>query len=191
MSQTQLLERHIFNTLCRALDQLSNSVVIEIYALSFWVYSDEDDPRHPVLEFSYNTTTQFERATPNASSAAEAKWNFAYWLQDCVVRIGGKDDHLIAAWLHEKNLNYTNDEALNESDRCMDLDIIIEEEFWNLCARIAKQLHDDSEIAKKFGHPIPIIIHNLEYHEKNVELARGINPPGTSDEFVDWASFGN
>ena len=48
----------------------------------------DDDPRHPILQLGYNTLTHLKERTPSASGAEEAKWNYAFWLQNELTFIG-------------------------------------------------------------------------------------------------------
>ena len=160
--------------------------------MSFWVYADEDDPRRQVVDFNYNTTSHAKSSEDDAADADEATWNFAFWLQNEIALIGGEDDsaaaELRAAWLNERGLNYTDEDEESDFDRCMELAGQIDEEFWRMCAHVAKRLHDAGVISSKFGKPIPIIIHNVEYDDEGAEVTRVANPDGVVDEFVKWVA---
>ena len=61
-----------------ALANIDASTIPDIYALSFFIYDNDDDPRYPVLQLGYNTLTHLTECTSSASDSAEAKWNFAF-----------------------------------------------------------------------------------------------------------------
>ena len=78
----------------KAIKKMGKQNIKDIYAISFWKDNLEDDPRCPVITIGYNTLTQVEVAKRNASSLMEAKWNYAFWLQNEVGTIGGNDKNL-------------------------------------------------------------------------------------------------
>ena len=66
----------------KSFNSIDEKIINEIYAFSFWVYDDEDDLRCPVLAIGYNTNSNLQKEIDSASSKEEAKWNFAFWLQN-------------------------------------------------------------------------------------------------------------
>ena len=44
--------------------------------------------RKPRLVFGYNTETNYKKNISNASDSDEARWNFAFWLQNEEIVIG-------------------------------------------------------------------------------------------------------
>ena len=93
----------------KAIKKMGKQNIKDIYAISFWKDNLEDDPRCPVITIGYNTLTQVEVAKRNASSLMEAKWNYAFWLQNEVGTIGGNDKNL-RLYFKEANLFYTQQE---------------------------------------------------------------------------------
>ena len=86
----------------------------DIYAVSLWFYCDDDDKRYPVVVFSYNTETHCREQAAQASSPQEARWNYAFWLQDesPVCRtIGGESDQELAAWFSAWPHYYSEEES--------------------------------------------------------------------------------
>src|ERR687884_15934 len=80
-------ERHIYESIIQSIANITADVSDRIYALSFFICDDEDDPRRPTLTFGFNTLDQWTECTPAAASterrfvgsdAAEAKWNYAF-----------------------------------------------------------------------------------------------------------------
>lgn len=61
----------------------------DVYALALYYYCDDDEPCFPKVELNFNTNQQFQAQISEASSQAEAKWNYAYWLQQPSWDFGG------------------------------------------------------------------------------------------------------
>lgn len=78
----------------RAVRRMSRKEIGDIYAISFWKDNVDDDPRRPVVTIGYNTVSHAEAQKQNASNAMEAKWNYAYWMQDDTGTLGGNDTML-------------------------------------------------------------------------------------------------
>ena len=126
----------------KAIKKIGRQNIKDVYAISFWKDNLEDDPRCPVITIGYNTLTQVEVAQKNAASLMEAKWNYAFWLQNEVATIGGNDKNL-RLYFKEANLFYTQQEYSRaekngEEDKAKDLlndalnDKIIDKIFYNL-----------------------------------------------------------
>ena len=190
-------ERHIYERIKQSLTTIED-VADRIYALSFFIYDDDDDPRRPTLTFGYNTLDRWEACTPAADSivlwpiasdSSEAKWNYAFWLQNevCVIGSAGTEGAvLLQDWIQSLGLAYSDDEEEEDFERCLPLGEQITEQFVALCVRVSKALHDDGSIIGKFGRPIPIVIHELEYYDQIAEQTRRANPPGLTSEFERW-----
>lgn len=187
---TERFEKHIYDHVRLEIENLPVDHRDDIYALSFWVYDEEEDPRRPVAHISYNTIAHARGAAARASSDAEAKWNFAFWLQTAIAVIGERSDSTTVKvrenWLTACNLTYSDEDADADLDHTLDLDRKIHAAFWSICAHVARQLHDDHVIARVFDQSIPIIIHNLEYHEGVVQITQQANPNGVPDAFLKW-----
>ena len=54
----------------------------DIYAISLYVFNEEDDPCRPVAVFGYNTERQVQKSITEAADEQEARWNYAFWLQN-------------------------------------------------------------------------------------------------------------
>jgi hypothetical protein len=50
--------------------------------MSLFVYDDEDDPARPTATISYNTEAAVATETASANDEHEARWNYAFWLQN-------------------------------------------------------------------------------------------------------------
>lgn len=182
-------EQSCYNEISTALKNIDTSTIPDVYALSFFIYDKEDDPRYPVLQLGYNTLTHLAQSTPSASSAEEAKWNFAYWLQNELVFVGEpgtQSGQLLEALLKSRGLWYSDEDEEADFDRCMRIGSDITNYFVNACARIARALHENGVIEQHFSHPMPIIVHELEYYDVIAAQTRSANPPGVAKEFEDW-----
>lgn len=191
-------ELHIYESIRLSITAIEADITDHIYAFSFLIYNDEDDPRRPTLTFGYNTLERWMECTPNAdlnvgrpvaSNSAEAKWNYAFWLQNEVCIIGADETEeavLRQEWIESRGLAYSDDDEEEDFDRCMQLGEQITEQFVALCVRVAKALHSKSVIKGKFGRLVPIIVHGLEYHDQVAEQTHRANPPGLASEFEDW-----
>jgi hypothetical protein len=191
-------ERHIYESVKQSVATIEEDIAARIYALSFFIYDDEDDPRRPTLTFGYNTLDRWVECTPTADSnmarlvasdSSEAKWNYAFWLQNevCVIGAAGTDGAVLRQeWIESLGLAYSDDEADEDFERCMELGEHITERFVALSVQVARALHDEGSITGKFGRPVPIIVHELEYYDQIAEQTRTANPPGLTSEFEDW-----
>jgi hypothetical protein len=173
----------------------------DVYAISFFIYDDNDDPRMPTLTVGHNTVSQWQKqaagevdADPpgnRASDSQEAKWNYAFWLQDMDLVIADRRDdpegvRLREIWINELGLNY--DEKLwdTDIDRAIELGQQITAQFVQMVMAVAKHLHDQGIVEQAFGRPVPILVHELEYYEQIAKQTEEANPPGLADEFAQW-----
>jgi len=190
-------ERHIYESVRQSLMAIED-VADRIYALSFYIYDDDDDPRRPTLTFGYNTLDRWAECTPDADSkvawpiasdSSDAKWNYAFWLQNevCFIGAAGTEGAVLRQeWIQSLGLYYSDDEQAEDFERCMRLAGHITEQFVALCVQVSRALHDDGSITGKFGRPVPIIVHELEYYDEIAEQTRRANPPDLTSEFEQW-----
>ena len=147
----------------------------DIYAISFYVCDKDDNPGTPTLTVGYNTTEQaLSDCSRGASSPGEAKWNYAFWLQNEEYLFGHDDKtaRLIQDWI--SSLKLSNEESA------------ITEAFINILIDVSLKLHNDGVIADVFGKEIPVIIHELEYYEAIALQNKKANPSGAVSEFLQW-----
>ena len=196
-------ESYIYDNMADAIRTLPLDDTPDIYALSFYIDAEEDDPRAMVLNFSYNTNSQWESCTPGpsrepgwpvASDSDEAKWNYAFWLQNDVRVVGNSTDPQDAVgillrheWLMDQDLYYTDEEEEAEFETALEKGEEIIHLFVEMCIRVAQRLHEEGIIQSKFGRDVPILVHELEYDEQIAEWTRMANPPGLTHEFEEWA----
>lgn len=125
----------------------------DIYAISLYVFDEEDDFCRPVAVLGYNTERQVQKSTPEASNESEARWNYAFWLQNEEMCWGqGDTAEDIKEWITEQDLLDREDE--------------ITEKFVGLLVAVVQDIHASGLLKDKFGKEIPILIHELEYYEK-------------------------
>lgn len=190
-------QRYIYDSVKQSVTTIEKEVADRIYALSFFIYDDNDDPRMPTLTFGYNTLDRWAECTPAADSnvawpiasdSSEAKWNYAFWLQNeaCVIGAAGTAGAVLRQeWIKSLGLAYSDEEG-KDFERCRQLGGHITERFVALCVQVSKALHDEGSISGKFCRPIPIIVHELEYYDQIAEQTRKANPLGLTSEFEDW-----
>lgn len=184
-------EQFLMDQMTSALANIDTSTIKDIYALSFFIYDDEDDPRRPVLQLGYNTLTQAADSKPSASGAEEAKWNFAFWLQNEVAFVGqtgSEGRQLLEDLLKSRGLWYSDEDEEADFDRCMEIGSVITDCFVDACVRIARMLHETGTLEQHFTRPLPIIVHELEYYDLIAVQTRSANPPGLAKEFEDWVA---
>jgi hypothetical protein len=185
-------EQFSYNAINAALAKIDPAAIPDIYALSFYIQDQDDDPRHPVLQLGYNLRTHVAQSMPSASDAEEAKWNFAFWLQNELAFVGEpgtESGQLLEAHLKAHGLWYSDEDEEADFDRCMKIGDEITACFVGACVRIARALHEDGLIAQRFSRPIPIIVHELEYYDQIAVQTAAANPPGVAREFEDWIAI--
>ena len=139
----------------KAIKKMGKQNIKDIYAISFWKDNLEDDPRCPVITIGYNTLTQVEVAKRNASSLMEAKWNYAFWLQNEVGTIGGNDKNL-RLYFKEANLFYTQQEYSRaekngEENKLDEQDDQMQLVFMDIIISVIQELHKKGVIKEQLG----------------------------------------
>jgi hypothetical protein len=159
----------------------------DIYAISFFIYDADDDPRCPTLTLGYNTNEQLKSVASGASDTGEVKWNYAFWLQNVEAVVGDKSDEpLRERWIRGLGLWY-EDEMLDEDfDRTLELDEVITKKFVELAVSVSRKLHAAGVIEKQFSRQIPILIHEYEYYDEIARQNERANPSEIIEEFVSW-----
>jgi hypothetical protein len=178
-----------------ALSGLSPTERSDTYVVSFYVNDEGDDPRRPVLEIGTNTESKVRESTPGptdeprwpiASDASEARWNFAFWLQNCLAVIGGSADPegegAIGQLFAELGLSYDDDDV---SDEALEVHQRMTSAFVDVCLQAVRRLHD-SVVPGIFGRDLPVIVHELEYYDEIAEQNLSCNEPGLVAGFTQW-----
>ena len=144
----------------------------DIYAISLYVFNEEDDPCRPVAVFGYNTERQVQKSITEAADEQEARWNYAFWLQNhemCLGRDETAED--IRKWITE--LEWEGEDA-------------IKFKFVNLLVAVVQGIHASGLLKEKFGREIPVLIHELEYHEKISQQNIEANGEALDRDFVSF-----
>jgi hypothetical protein len=183
-------ERFSYDEICTTLAGIDADVIPDVYVLSFYVFDRDDDPRYPILQVGYNTRSH-SFGWPIASDPQEAKWNFAFWLQNELRFIGEpgtQGRRLLEELLKAKGLWYSDEDERADFDRCTPIATEISDQFMAMCVRIARELHASGVIKNRFLQPLPIVLHKLDYDDQIALQTAEANPPGLAKEFLDWVS---
>lgn len=164
--------------------------VEDVYVISFLKGNEDDDPRYPYVIVDYNTISNCKSQISKASSEGEAKWNYAFWLENDLLTIGGENDSDLKELFKSLNLFYggdnSYDDLLDEDLEDDEKDDRMQELFMDIVMDISNRLHKDGIIKEKFGKEIPVIIHELEYYELPMSWTRKGNPKELISEFEEW-----
>ena len=192
-------EDNLFNMAKKAVLEIPKSVLQDIYALSFYYWANSDDPRKPMLTISYNTNARWEFCIPEpgqkpkwpvASDSDEAKWNYAFWLQnEGKIGVFGESDsdfNEAVEWIQSLGLWYSDQEESEDFDKTLELGSKAFTLFREMCSRTALRLHNEGVIIGKFKRQIPVFVHELEYYQVPCNAIKNANPPGLADEFLSW-----
>jgi len=163
-----------------------------IYAISFFVYSNEAyryNGFSNITKFfvSYNT----EDDCGHADILSEKRWNYAFWRQNETPVIDADQDpegaKILFDWYQQNDIiriGYENQaECYDEQMRYIGKGPVGYYELLSEITMVAKKLQESRFIRNKFGKPIPIIIHDLEYSWYTIETTKKANPHGEADAF--------
>lgn len=183
------LQAYLENKLC---DIISSWKEEDIYAISFFVYSNEAYEYNgysnvTIFSVSYNT----ERDCKGAGELSEERWNYAFWRQDETPIFEADNENegmrILFDWYRENgidNIGYEDYNACYDDQmRYIGKGPVGYYELLMEIATVAKKLQESGFIKKKFGAPIPIIIHGLEYPWYVFEATKKANPNGEADIF--------
>lgn len=160
----------------------------DIYVVSLYVYDDNDDPCRPTVTVGYNTESYLNEQIEYASDEEEARWNYAFWLQNEEF-VFGKDDtaDIVRQWIIDSGFAYC--QACDRTP--VEYESEITKAFVELLVVIVRELHNSGFIKETFGREIPVLIHELEYYyeigEQNIR-ANGVELAG---EFAGFCGYIN
>ncbi|MFF4035164.1 hypothetical protein ACFYZ2_36435 [Streptomyces sviceus] len=189
---TTTFNDHLQHLVAGALASISAADAGDIYAVSFLIHNEDDDPRQPTLTVGYNTETQARRSIREASDQAEARWNYAFWLQNELTVVGDLTSDPAGAtarqnWISDLGLRCREPTDLADGDSVAGpLAARIEAHFRQTCCQLARTLHTTGVIESSLGRSVPVIVHELEYYEAIARQTEAANPPGLADEFISW-----
>jgi hypothetical protein len=155
----------------------------QTYAISFYLWNEDDDPDRPALTLGSNTETQVQQVLDahrgrRYPGPAEARWNYAYWLQNELAVIGDRSHDLDDVTLRDEWIKPVSTES--------DQSHWVNAAFADACTALARDLHRVGEIEKAIGRPVPVLVHELEYYEQVAQLTEAANPPGLAEDFLAW-----
>lgn len=196
-AREQYIEEN-YQALKMAILGLDGKKAKEIYAFSFWFYNVDDDPRFPTISVSYNIDKQYQNRIEEASSEEEAKWNYAYWMQNEIAEIGGEEDDMLYQLLVDADLYYSDEEADEAEDEdndslwelLLEKDSKIQSFFIDMVIELIQRLHKEGLVAAKAGRPVPILLHELEYYDLPISWTERANPKELIAEWVEFARKG-
>jgi hypothetical protein len=177
----EALQDHARRFIERALSAVSQEEAADVYVVSLFVYDEEDDPYRPTATVGFNTESEVAASAGSASDEAEARWNFAFWLQNdlgimCDPRTDPDGAALRDQWVRSSGLTADDEQVTSDVTR----------QFVAMLERVVYSLHDDGVVERVFGRPIPVLIHELEYYEDIAMQNQRANPNGLADAFAEW-----
>lgn len=160
----------------------------DIYAISLFVYDENDNPCKPTVTLGYNTEMQLNEELSNASGEQEARWNYAFWLQNEFLCFGiGETAKEVKDWLETKQLPYyDDDDEAWDDDATYDKVEVITKLFIDELIEVVKEIHQSGFLTQKFGKELPIIIHELEYYDEIAEQNIKANGRVLLADFIDF-----
>ncbi len=146
-----------------------------IYALSLYVFNEEDDPRRPVVVLGYNTRQQAEQSVPLASDEQEARWNYAFWLQNEELCWGlGDTAETVSQWID--GLGLEDEEEISGA-------------FREMLTEVVKGIHASGLLKDQFGAEISILIHGLEYDQETARQNLEANGETLDRDFLAFCGL--
>jgi len=165
----------------------------DIYAISFFVYSNEAyeyNGHSNITKFSVSYNT--ENDCNGEDEFSEKRWNYAFWRQNEIPIIDADDKNegikILFDWYKENcidNIGYEDDnDRYDDNMRYIGRGPVGYYELLSEITDVAKRLQDSGFIKCQFGKSIPIIIHDLEYTWYVIEATRKANPKGEANVFL-------
>lgn len=185
------------------LEKMPEAIRTDVYAASLFI-----DEQGVEIIFSLNTNSRIKAAmagqagmpvipalglTGLPSDEAEAKWNYAFWLQNPNVRFlspEGSQDAELWEMVLKKNSLPASDEEYEELDE-EDLDRVDQkrlELMAELAIAVSMKLHQDMILQKTLKKVVPVLVHQLEYYDLTLKWTTAANPPGVAAEFNEYMS---
>lgn len=178
---------HVHRAVMQALKTIPTADAPGIYALSFFIYDQVGAPQQPALTIGYNTEYQVKLVLGDTSDPggrrctdpAQARWDYAYWLQNELAVIGDSN--------HDPEGAAQRARWIQDTPRFRGHPELVTARFVVGCVRMAHSLHEVGLIERAVGRPVPVLIHGLEDQEQTVRQTEAANPPGFADDFAAWA----
>ena len=172
------------------IDSISVWTDIDIYVISLYVYDDCDNPCKPTVTLGYNTENQvqLEISKGFASDEGEARWNYAFWLQNSSFTFG-KDEtaETVKKWLIASGFPYLEDDDVSwNNEEIIEKASNITNAFVSILIEIVRDIHKQGLLTRKFGKELPIIIHELEYYDEIADQNIKANGEKLANDFAEW-----
>ena len=162
-----------------------------IYAISFFIdtnkaYEYRGYSNITLFSVGYNTESDCD----GADALSEKRWNYAFWRQneEPIIGFDVEGIELLFDWYRENGIDNIGFEDFNSSYdnkmRYIGKGPIGCSELLSQITAVARKLQTCGFIKDKFGAPIPIIIHDLEYPPYIIEANIEANPNGEADVFI-------
>lgn len=164
----------------------------DIYVISFFVdankaYEYNGYSNVTIFSVSYNT----ENDCDGAGELSEERWNYAFWRQDETPVIEADNENegikILFDWYKENGISNIGYE---DCDGCYDNEMkyigkgpVGYYELLSEITSVAQKLQNSGFVKNKFGRPIPIIIHDLEYPWYIIEAIKRANSNGEAENF--------
>lgn len=149
----------------------------DIYAISLYMFDEEDDPCRPAAVLGYNTETQVQKSASQASDEQEARWNYAFWLQNEEICWGVDDTaEEVRQWIALQGLENREED--------------ISEAFEEMLTGIVREIHASGMLENKFGRELPILIHGLEYDRETARRNLEANGDTLDGDFLVFCGQG-
>lgn len=147
-----------------------------------------DNPYEPTITFGYNSIKNYEKSCKETDEQ-EAKWNYAFWLQNEIFILGlNETKDVVKKWFIKNHLGYKSYEEFfsgNINDRlCSKIDKKIKKEI----IEAIKEIQNSNIIKNQFNKEIPIIIHELEYTNELAKLNKKANGKTLVKEFIEFCN---
>lgn len=160
----------------------------DIYAISLLVSDDGDNPSKPTVTLGYNTKSNVKKEKENASSTSEARWNYAFWLQNEALHFGcGDTANTVKEWVESQGFTYHDDIDYEDDDD----DEEITQAFVDLLVEIVQEIHQEKVLKRKFKKELPILIHELEYYDEIADQNVKANGKWLVRGFAKWCRSGS
>lgn len=169
----QKLKEEIYK---KSIDSINGWNENDIYVISFYFWEQEQNPCKPRLTIGFNTERQYQRMLPKVGrDCHDARWNYAWWCREDIFSLYGcdyKSTELIRKWVMTYNIQYFDEvwpHYEDNTDKWKQYEVI-ERTFIHILVQVAQELHNNGVLQLHFGKELPIIIHELEYDEKSLEI---------------------
>jgi hypothetical protein len=90
------------------------------------------------------------------------------------------------AWARQQGFWYSDAEEERDLDAALKRVEPMTREFVQMTVEVVQSLHRTGEVARLFGRPVPLLIHELEYYDQIAQQNESANPRELVDDFSRW-----